>query len=74
MRPPHESSRLEGWWASTLLVPTTGKRAKRSRLGHSPITTTLDLYSHVTDTIQTDAAAQLDAALRVALKGPTAGE
>ena len=30
----------------------------QERLGHSTITTTLDLYSHVTDTMQSDAAAQ----------------
>jgi hypothetical protein len=33
-------------------------------LGHSTIAITLDLYSHVTPTMQSDAAAALDAALR----------
>jgi len=30
-------------------------------------TTTLDLYSHVTDTMQSDAAVRLDAALRLVI-------
>ena len=34
--------------------------------GPSTISTTVDLYSHVTETIQADAAARLDAAFRVA--------
>jgi integrase len=34
------------------------------RLGHSTIAITLDLYSHVTPTMQRDAAALLDAVLR----------
>ena len=36
------------------------------RLGHSKIGITLDLYSHVTDTMQTEAATRLDLAMRVA--------
>jgi integrase len=36
----------------------------QERLGHSTISTTLDLYSHVSDTMQEDAAAKIDAALR----------
>jgi integrase len=42
-------------------------RATDDGLGHSTITTTLDLYSHVTDTMQSDAAARLDAAFRPAI-------
>jgi len=40
----------------------------QERLGHSTITTTMDLYSHVTDTMQGDAAVKLDAAFRPAIK------
>jgi integrase len=36
----------------------------QERLGHSTISTTMDLYSHVTDTMQGEAAARLDAAFR----------
>ena len=45
---------------------------KASPLGHSTITTTMDLYSHVTDTMQAEAAARLDMAFQTAktrLKG-----
>jgi hypothetical protein len=35
---------------------------------HSTVTTTLDLYSHVTATMQEDAADRLDAAFRGAIK------
>jgi hypothetical protein len=38
----------------------------QERLGHSTITITLDLYSHVTETMQQDAALQLDASYRAA--------
>ena len=34
----------------------------QERLGHSSITMTLDLYSHVSETMQEDAAAKLDQA------------
>ena len=40
----------------------------QERLGHSTITTTLDLYSHVTDTMQNDAVEKLDTAFRSAIK------
>jgi integrase len=40
----------------------------QERLGHSTITTTLDLYSHVTDTMQNDAAEKLDSAFRSVIK------
>jgi len=36
----------------------------RERLGHLTTGTTLDLYSHVTATMQEDAAGRLDAAFR----------
>jgi hypothetical protein len=43
-------------------------KTAQERLGHSTITTTLDLYSHATDTMQDEAAARLDSAFRSAIK------
>ena len=43
-------------------------------LGHSTISTTLDLYSHVTDTMQSDAAARLDAAFRLTINRAADGK
>ena len=40
----------------------------QERLGHSSITVTLDLYSHVTENMQTDAASKLDAVFRLAMQ------
>jgi len=42
-------------------------KVAQERLGHSTVTTTLDLYSHVTATMQVDAAGRLDAAFRGAM-------
>ena len=42
-------------------------KVAQERLGHSSISTTLDLYSHVTETMQEDAAAKLDTAFRNAI-------
>jgi integrase len=52
-------------------LPSAGVHPKvaQERLGHSTITTTLDLYSHVTETMQGDAAAKLDTAFRSAING-----
>jgi integrase len=56
--------------ATTLLADGVHPKVAQERLGHSTITTTMDLYSHVTDTMQADAAARLDAAFRVAKARP----
>jgi integrase len=53
--------------ATHLLVAGVHPKVAQERLGHSTITTTLDLYSHVTETMQEDAAAQLDKAFRTAM-------
>jgi len=53
--------------ATQLLVAGVHPKVVQERLGHSTISTTLDLYSHVTDTMQSDAAARLDAAFRPAI-------
>jgi integrase len=50
--------------ATQLLADGVHPKIAQERLGHSTITTTMDLYSHVTDTMQADAAARLDAAFR----------
>ena len=47
-------------------------KVAQERLGHSTITTTLDLYSHVTDTMQEEAATRLDDALGGAIRGQPA--
>jgi integrase len=50
--------------ATQLLASGVHPKIAQERLGHSTISTTLDLYSHVSDTMQTDAAARLDAVFR----------
>ena len=52
--------------ATQLLADGVHPKVAQERLGHSTITTTIDLYSHVTDTMQADAAAGLDAAYQTA--------
>ena len=54
--------------ATQLLAAGVHPKIVQERLGHASITTTLDLYSHVTNTMQADAAARLDAAFRPAIK------
>ncbi|MFY9657085.1 MAG: tyrosine-type recombinase/integrase, partial [Methylocystis sp.] len=48
--------------ATQLLANGVHPKIVQERLGHSTITITLDLYSHVSDTMQASAAAQLDGA------------
>ena len=55
--------------ATQLLLSGVHPKVAQERLGHSTITTTLDLYSHVTETMQEDAAARIDAAFRGAITG-----
>jgi integrase len=50
--------------ATQLLADGVHPNVAQERLGHSTITTTMDLYSHVTDTMQADAAARLDLAFQ----------
>jgi integrase len=54
--------------ATQLLMAGIHPKIAQERLGHSTISTTLDLYSHATDTMQDDAAAKLDTAFRSAIK------
>jgi integrase len=53
--------------ATQLLSTGVHPKVAQERLGHSTITTTLDLYSHVSETMQEDAAAKLDTAFRSAI-------
>ena len=50
-----------------LLVAGVHPKVAQERLGHSSISVTLDLYSHVTATMQEDAATKLDMAFRSAM-------
>jgi integrase len=52
--------------ATQLLGAGVHPKIAQERLGHASTTTTLDLYSHVTETMQSDAAQRLDAAFAVA--------
>jgi integrase len=52
--------------ATQLLLAGVHPKVAQERLGHSTISVTLDLYSHVTETMQEDAAARIDAAFRYA--------
>jgi integrase len=47
--------------ATQLLMAGVHPRIAQERLGHSTVAMTLDLYSHVTATMQEDAAAKIDA-------------
>jgi integrase len=53
--------------ATQLLLAGVHPKVAQERLGHATITTTLDLYSHVTDTMQSDAANRLDALFQAAI-------
>lgn len=52
--------------ATQLLLAGVHPKVAQERLGHSTISVTLDLYSHVSATMQEDAAAKIDAAFRSA--------
>jgi len=53
--------------ATQLLSVGVHPKVAQERLGHSSISTTLDLYSHVSETMQEDAAVKLDMAFRSAI-------
>jgi integrase len=59
---------LRHFHATQLLMEGVHPKIAQERLGHSTITTTMDLYSHVTDTMQNDAAEKLDTAFRSAIR------
>ncbi len=60
--------------ATQLLLSGVHPKVAQERLGHSTITITLDLYSHVTDTMQSEAAERLDAVFRSAITAVAAGQ
>jgi integrase len=53
--------------ATQLLAQGVHPKITQERLGHSSISITLDLYSHVLPGMQEDAAAKVDAALQAAM-------
>lgn len=59
--------------ATQLLASGVHPKIASERLGHASVGITLDLYSHVTDTMQSEAAAKLDSAMQVA-KSRLAGD
>jgi integrase len=54
--------------ATHLLAENTHPKVVQERLGHASIQLTLDTYSHVLPSMQENAAATIDAAMRAALK------
>jgi integrase len=52
--------------ATQLLADGIHPKVASERLGHASVGITLDLYSHVTDTMQGEAAAKLDSAMQAA--------
>jgi integrase len=59
--------------ATALLLAGVHPKVAQERLGHSTITTTLDIYAHVTETMQQDAAQKLDEAFRPVVNRPASG-
>jgi integrase len=57
--------------ATQLLLAGVHPKVAQERLGHATITTTLDLYSHVTETMQSDAAEKLDVLFQTAITRST---
>jgi integrase len=55
--------------ATHLLAMGVHPKVASERLGHSRVGITLDLYSHVIPGMQEDAAADLDRALKAAIRG-----
>jgi integrase len=51
--------------ATQLLAGGVHPKIVQERLGHSSIAVTMDLYSHVSETMQSDATAKLDQAYRL---------
>jgi len=59
--------------ATMLLLTGVHPKVAQERLGHSSISVTLDLYSHVTTTMQKDAATRLDMAFQSAISAARSG-
>jgi integrase len=52
---------------TALLLAGVHAKVAQERLGHSSVAVTLDLYSHVTKTMQEEAAGKLDKAFQSAI-------
>ena len=59
--------------ASQLLAQGVHPKVVQEMLGHSTIAITMDLYSHVTPSLQAEAAGKMDVVLRSALAGAAGG-
>jgi integrase len=57
--------------ASHMLAAKIHPKVVQERLGHSSIAITMDIYSHLMPNMQGEAAAAVDAALRLAIKKPS---
>ena len=62
--PPVRFHDLRHSHATQLLAAGLHPKVAQERLGHSTITTTMDIYSHVTAQVHEDAAAKIDAAYK----------
>ncbi len=58
---------LRHTFASMALAAGVDLKTVSSALGHSTISTTADIYAHVTDSLMRDAADRIDVALRKAV-------
>jgi len=52
-----------------LRTPQVHPKVVQERLGHANVGITLDIYSHVSANMQTDAAEKIDAGMRKAITG-----
>lgn len=59
--------------ATQLMAAKVHPKIVQERLGHSSIAVTLNLYGHVTETMQQEAASRLDAGLGRAISGALGG-
>ena len=66
--PPISFHGLRHSHLSHLLRAGVHPKVASERAGHSSVTTTLDIYSHILPGMQEDAAEKIDAALRTALE------
>jgi integrase len=57
--------------ASHLLAANIHPKVVQERLGHSSISVTMDIYSHLMPNMQSEAAMAVDGALRGAIKKPS---
>lgn len=68
IRGPHD---LRHTWATLALKAGVHPKVVSDRLGHSTISITLDIYSHVTPSLDADAANAVASAIFAQGRGPT---